>query len=900
MQAPPTTVSPDDLAARLSGVALEQPVRRSKRPARVFHNLDSSSTDPSSQPIIPSDLPDPTSSFDASIAASLNGFVPSVPDATTPKPVAPGAMHYGSGAAMAAAMTPGRDTQPVSSGVGGNGRVDPDQIPSLVSVRESNQEYYATHVYPTMEKLCPPIAGTQYTAIDQGSSNPKFGRLTLCSVPQTPEMLATSHLPLGLVLQPLSSLNPGENEVPVLDFGESGPPRCNRCRAYINPFVQFADGGAKFVCNMCQFANTVPGDYYSPIDASGRRIDRDQRPELNLGSVDFIVPKQYTTSEPIPMRYLFAIDVSADAVNKSLPHLSAQAIRRALYGSASSLPEGCKIAIMTFDRALHFYNLSSNLTQAQMMVVSEVDDSFLPLMNGLFVDPEESRMVIESLLDRLELMFEDLKVPEPAFGAVLDVAFQALEATGGKVFVTLSALSTWGPGHLVFRDDPRQYHTEKEKALFSGDNVYYKTWGQKYAHAGVGLDLFVFPSTYCDLANVGTICELSGGELYYYPNFVPQRDGRRMISEFSTAVDRTIGYQAQLKVRCSNGLQVAAYYGNFYHARPAADLEFGTIDEHKSVVAMFKYDGKLDPKLDSHFQAALLYTTKSGQRRVRCHNFVAGVTTQIKEVVKFCDEDAVVSVIAKEAVQRMVTDQLKDIRSGITEKCVQILASYRKHGAAMSSPGQLILPEALKELSVLLLGLNKTKALRGGNVSSDMRVFSMRLIKSMPIEDLALYLYPRIFGLHNLAPEDGYVDPASGQFRMPKYLRASLARFDAGGVYVIDNGQNCYLWIHRRVNPNLLRDLFGPKYEKLEALDPYLNELPEVDMPISTQARNIMAHLASLRGAKALSIQLARQELDGAEYEVSAMMVEDRNNEAMNYVDYLCHIHKQIQLVNHS
>lgn len=378
MQSQPSTLSPDDLASRLSGVTLEAPARRSKRPARVFHNLDSGSSDPMSQPIIPSDLPDPTSSFDASIAASLNGFVPSVADPISPKPSVPGQMPYGSGtaAAAAAAMASGREAPAQSqSGINGSGRVDPDQIPSVVAVRESNQEYYSSHVYPTMEKLCPPIAGTEYSSVDQGSSNPKFGRLTLCSVPQTADMLATTHLPLGLVLQPLASLNASEAEVPVLDFGESGPPRCNRCRAYINPFVQFADGGAKFVCNMCQFANTVPGDYYSPIDASGRRIDRDQRPELNLGSVDFIVPKQFSKSEPEPMRYIFAIDVSADAVNRSLPHLAAQAIRKALYGS-DGLPQGCKIAIMTFDRTLHFYNLSVGIN-ILILVVYIFNFSFL-------------------------------------------------------------------------------------------------------------------------------------------------------------------------------------------------------------------------------------------------------------------------------------------------------------------------------------------------------------------------------------------------------------------------------------------------------------------------------------------------------------------------------------------
>lgn len=37
----------------------------------------------------------------------------------------------------------------------------------------------------------------------------------------------------------------------------------------------------------------VPGDYYSPIDANGRRADLDYRPELNRGCVEFIAPSEY-------------------------------------------------------------------------------------------------------------------------------------------------------------------------------------------------------------------------------------------------------------------------------------------------------------------------------------------------------------------------------------------------------------------------------------------------------------------------------------------------------------------------------------------------------------------------------------------------------------------------------
>ena len=36
-----------------------------------------------------------------------------------------------------------------------------------------------------------------------------------------------------------------------MDFGESGPVRCSRCKGYINPFMKFIDQGRRFICNLC-------------------------------------------------------------------------------------------------------------------------------------------------------------------------------------------------------------------------------------------------------------------------------------------------------------------------------------------------------------------------------------------------------------------------------------------------------------------------------------------------------------------------------------------------------------------------------------------------------------------------------------------------------------------------
>jgi len=120
------------------------------------------------------------------------------------------------------------------------------------------------------------------------------------------------------------------------------------------------------------------------------------------------------------------------------------------------------------------------------------------------------------------------------------------------------------------------------------------------------------------------------------------------VQEIKRTVTRETGYQALMKVRCSNGLQVSSYHGNFLQHNFGADLEFGVIDADKAVGVMFSYDGKLDSKLDAHFQCALLYTTATGERRVRCTNTVAGVSEGAVESMRFIDQDAVVNLIAKE------------------------------------------------------------------------------------------------------------------------------------------------------------------------------------------------------------------------------------------------------------
>ncbi|PHH91154.1 hypothetical protein CDD83_1488 [Cordyceps sp. RAO-2017] len=924
---------PDEasLAAQMGGMNLgsadaQGTMRKKKRDRHAHHTVEPTG---SSQAF--NGMPPPgsaTSQFvPAAVPASpgFGGRFADTPQMLNPNqfPAPAGASFSPMGSLAPGGFVAGNDSADAAATIAPTGpsKISADDMPSVPVSRDAAQQHFLTNVYPTFERHVPPPSTVSFVAFDQGNASPKFARLTLNNIPASTDGLQATGLPLGLLLQPLAPLQPGEAEIPVLDFGDAGPPRCRRCRAYINPFMMFRSGGNKFVCNLCTHPNDTPSEYFCATTPQGVRVDRDQRPELHRGTVEFVVPKEYWTRTPVGLRWLFVIDATQESYNKGFMETFCDGILNALYGGDGQgdddngepkrkIPEGARVGFMTYDKDIHFYNMNPRLDQPQMMIMPDLEDPFVPLSEGLFVDPDESKALITSLLTRLPEMFSAVKNPEPALLAGLNSALAALEQTGGKVVCACSALPTWGPGRLFMRDDGNHAGGEMDKKLYTTEHPAWRKVAEKMAASGVGVDFFLAAPSggYLDVATIGHVAATTGGETFYYPNFIAPRDSPKLSAELAHTVARDTGFQALMKVRCSNGLQVAAYHGNFVQHTFGADLEIGVMDADKALAVSFSYDGKLDSKLDAHFQSALLYTTASGQRRVRCTNVIASVSETSKEAgtreqsirscMKFVDQDAVVALLAKEASTKLATtsSNLKDVRNWLSERTIDVMACWRKYSAGQHPPAQLVMPERLKEFCMYVLCLVKCRAFKGGIENSDRRVHEMRMVRSMGATELSLYLYPRIIPIHNLQPEEGFADAETGHLKMPPTVRASFRLVEPGGVYLVDNGQQCLLWFHEQTSPNLVADLFGEGKDSLKSLDAYTSSLPVLKTHLNCQVRNIVEFLKTMRGSKGLTIQLARRGIDGAEYEFARMLVEDRNNEAQSYVDWLVHVHKGVQL----
>ncbi|VDL16233.1 unnamed protein product [Hymenolepis diminuta] len=688
----------------------------------------------------------------------------------------------------------------------------------------------------------------------QVNCHPDYLRSTLTAVPINSKLQSKCRLPFGLLAHPFRDVN----DLPVIQT--TTIVRCRSCRLYINPFVKFIDNGRRWRCPVCLLSNTVPDDFfYDPTTKTYG--DPARRPEIKNATVEFIAPSDYMIRPPQAATYLFCLEVSRSAVTTGYLDLVCTMIADYL----EKMPGDSRrqIGILTYDSGVQFYVFKGK--KMKMVICQDLSEVFLPDLNGMVNRISDCAEPIIELLRQIPKEFANTQDTSNCLGFALQTALKLIGNTGGRLSVFNTSIPNVGPGKLENRETHDDL-TKPNPDHLRPSSDFYRTIALEFSQAYISVDMFMLNSNYCDIATISGVSRYSGGSLYHYPNFHydPEVHGPPSVSsesgdagnvqpdckhqqkkvaphelcdyveveslrkDFQRYLTRKIGFEAVLRVRCSRGVNVQNFYGNFF-MRSVDLLNLPVVNPDAGYALQLEVNERLDSFPQVVLQSALLYTSAYGDRRIRVHTLCLPVTDSPEAVFNYADEGAIACLVTKMAVERTISAGLSNAREALTTVMNDILTAYeneRNSGSSRSSTLSGICPASLRLFPAYLCGVLRFPAFRNHLPTSlDVRSGALELIIGASASQTLALLYPRLYTVNSFISE-----PICGKGATLSQKAAALSLNDSSplatapplpclpltgksitrdGVYLLDTGNLVLLLVGYGIPAADLKSLIG-------------------------------------------------------------------------------------------
>ncbi|KAA0189661.1 hypothetical protein HAZT_HAZT002439 [Hyalella azteca] len=688
------------------------------------------------------------------------------------------------------------------------------------------------HILPPEKVLPPkPVLAQEFVK----NCSPEILRCTFTKIPETKNILQKAKMPFGILIHPFKDLE----QLPVVSCQQIV--RCRACRTYINPFVVFR-GERRWECNLCYRLNDLPEEFqYDPV--SQTYGDPSRRPEVREATIEYIAPSEYMLRPPQPATYLWLLDTSRQAIETGY----LKVVCDTLLENINAIPGDRRalIGFMTFSSTVQFYLMPEGSDGVNMLEVGDLDDIFVPHPDDLLVNIKEQREQIEKLLRTLPQTFADTTHTQSALGPALTAAYKLLSPLGGRLTVLACLLPSIGPGALKPREDPNQ-RAAADVLHLNPATDFYKKLALDCSGLQVAVDLFTLNSQYVDLATLSGISKFSGGCVHHFPNFHVHLNPplvSTFVSCLTRYITRKIGFEAVMRIRATRGLAITNFHGHFFVRSPDL-LSLPNINPDAGFAMQVCIEEPLHNIRTAAFQAALLYTSSRGERRIRVHTLCLPVTGNLPDVLHGADQQAAIALLARMAVDRCLASTSTDARDALVNAAVDVLSSYRN--SLSQSPGRaLVAPHNLKLWPLYTLALLKSVAFRTGlSTKLDDRVFAMCELKTMPTQTLISSIYPDLYPIHALT-ETGALNVNDEVVPQPPRLQLSAEHLSMDGAYLADTGSRMVVYIRSGVSVEWLQQVM--EVEHFGALPQIMHSLPDLDTPASRLLNAFVRHLNSNR-----------------------------------------------------
>jgi len=190
------------------------------------------------------------------------------------------------------------------------------------------------------------------------------------------------------------------------------------------------------------------------------------------------------------------------------------------------------------------------------------------------------------------------------------------------------------------------------------------------------------------------------------------------------------------------------FFGNFF-IRAADLLAIPSPDSSKGYSVQLEIDS-LNNGQKVYLQNVVLYTTNNSERRIRVSTLELHASSSINDIFNSMNSEAIVTLLAKIAIEDLALKSLTDSREALFKKLVSIIYSYLS-AIGMAKNASITLPPCLQTLPLFTLALLKSPAFADiDTLSIDERTFSQSFIRMIPQIALISYIHPLMYNLTDM------------------------------------------------------------------------------------------------------------------------------------------------------
>ncbi|OAG32146.1 protein transport protein SEC24 [Nematocida sp. ERTm5] len=679
-----------------------------------------------------------------------------------------------------------------------------NKLPSIPIILEQDKTREEARVSPPLA-LNPTV---EYSA--PGSSSHKLIRSSMYTVPADEDLFELIGLPLLIVAQPFNE------SVAIPEYRTDYLHKCKECGSFPTVsddlFRGQQESTYQFKCVMCGTTNDLPYDCPLLREPTVEYIcedscisNRSWYSSDNLPKSDISLPSCRKWKEPC---VVFMIDCSSTSRSNT---------------GYIEFMEGLKNILASPDFSLFYSRLSVILVNDQVSVVSDGEMGYsvniihnikgdYGLCAPLFIETENlTEERINSLIQTIE------STPSSTFNISggITTAIQLAAYTGG------CKLISWLGGH--------DYTEIPEKLTQTAIDC--------------GVSLTVFSTINSKLDKLYKTIMSTGGCV----------ERENITSGVVEKIMQESFFRCSIRVVCSNGIKKRAVYSSG-SSENISMISFPAMSAPTTFAVSFSVEDFLKEGESVYIQAIVEYINLSGESRTRILNLRLKASRLIQQVFTGMTMDAMFCGICKYICSDPL-NMIENIRKAETSM-VTALALYKRACAKDTSPSQLVLPDTIKGLPVLIQAVLKyPKVQLGPSVKIEFACEVMPL----PVDRTFRLFYPRLVKISSLFTVR-QIDDLIGE-------RLSMRALDTEESYIMDTGCKTILW-------------FGKG-----AVD-YMDEMVQNEVVVSALDR-----LKEIYGVELKVLHCVQGELDA---EFIGYMIEDQMGGYPKYQEYLGSLHGRI------